>query len=568
MQNRLLEKVFEKRGYTDEYLRNINSVSKDKLKDIDKLSNRLKNIYDNQYKLVVLGDFDMDGICASVIGLSGFSELGFNVGLYAPTISRGYGFREQDILDLINQFPDVHTIITCDVGIDCHEGIRIAKEKGIDIIITDHHIQKSICNADVVVNPMRLDETYEHPHICGATVLYNCLMDYTDTYCTQYTKEQISRLRVFAGLGTISDSMPLLYDNRELVTDAVDILRLVYSYGNDFIVSNIQGCDLYRRTFYGLHHILKVFADMGKLQNRHSISEDFVGFYLAPMFNSIKRMSGDITKAFDVFFGNNLDIVYASINYLIDLNEERKQAVITHLDYIDNTHQPYSPYIYLCNADSGLLGLLAQQLIKRSGTPTLVLNTANGIHGSGRSPSWYPFLDKISHLDFCWAAGHNPAFGFGCDSEASLQKYVDFIKQDIKATTDSMKLSSVHTDDAYDFTIGYEYDDVDTDIDILLFVDYLHCLRRYKPFGSHFPVPTSLLKFRTEDAIFKTIGSNGQHLKIILPRNFAIYLWNESEKLELFKSAVELQAIGRLDDFKTDNYYEVSFKADDIVISV
>ena len=538
--NWLIEKTFENRGYTFDYIEEIDKADHAVLKDADVLCTRLYQIYLSGKHIVFIPDFDMDGIMSGVIGYSGLAELGFSVSLYLPNPKKGYGFDEEDVKRILAQYPDVEVIITGDVGISCYDGIDFAKQCGIEVLITDHHLQKAVSNADCIVDPMRMDETYAHPGICGAYVVYQCLQLYADTYCNRFVQEQIRRLRVFAGIGTISDSMPLLYENRQLVRDAIIIARLIYANGDDFIVNHIMGSDVYRRAFRGLYTMLNVFATMGKLSTTDSIDEDFFGYYLAPTFNSVKRIGDDMTRAFGVFFGSN---PVDDANYLYELNNERKTLVAQYFAELRQTDQPYAPYIYLSNAPGGILGLLAQQLLLESGVPTVVL-TQEGTkyRGSGRSPVWYPFLDRTEPAGF-YAAGHNPAFGIGVTDKRELKALYAFLAKDVSdvLSVTEMPDTTFHPD----FVIAHDGSG-DTVIDILLFVEYLQELSKYHPFGASFEPPHILLKFKPSDGEWSVLGGMKQHLKIRLAHGFEVLLWNQGNEISRKDSDAECHVVGKL----------------------
>lgn len=549
--NRLLKTTFDNRGYTPGYLKEINNPDKNKLKDLDVLCHALKDAHDKQKHIVMLGDFDMDGIMSSVTGFAGLAELGFRVSLFIPNPQDGYGFTAKTIGRLLIDYPDTDVILTCDVGISCHDGIAAAQMAGIQVLVTDHHKQSAECKADVVVNPMRMDETYSHPYICGAYVLYQCLEHYAELYCDVFTREQIARLRVFAGIGTVSDSMPLLYENRELVRDAISILKLIYADGDDFIVNNIMGHDVYRRAFQGLYKVLQGFADIGKIVDRKSISEEFMGYYLAPTFNSIKRMDGEMIKAFDVFFGTDPD---EAIGYLISLNEQRKVAVAEYYEKLKDDTQPYAPFLYFSEARPGILGLLAQKVMLETGSPTLVINK-DTMNGSGRSPEWYPFLDKVVSEGF-WAAGHNPAFGVGFTDKRELESMIAFLEKDVKEVYDSLDRSLLVS--GPDFVITSDGTG-DTGIDILLFAEYLHELKKYRPFGKGFEAPDILLKFKASDGIWSVMGRVKQHLKIQLAYGFTVLLWNQSPLLDLKDSNKDISVSGKLEMSEFNGRHTINF---------
>ena len=559
--NRLIEKMFENRGYTREYVRAINVPNDDKLLNVDELCARLKDIHDKNIQIVVLPDFDMDGIAAGTVGFAGLAELGFNVALFMPNPDDGYGFTDDTIMRLLNEYPDVGCILTCDVGITCYRGITTAKLCGVDVLITDHHKVQDDFNkmmkADVVVDPLREDDNYRLKGICGAYVLYQCLQHYANTYCSPFMQEQIRRLRVFAGIGTVSDSMPLLHENRQLVRDSVAICRLVYGDGTPWFVNAMLGNDVYRRAFYGLHVALAMFADLGKITKTADINEEFFGFYLAPTFNAVKRMSGDMSIAFGVFFGPNPN---DSMSELMSLNDQRKLMVAEYLEQIVNSHQSYAPYIYTTNAPAGILGLIATKLMAIDNEPKVVLRLdEKGYHGSGRSPVWYPFASRGLEEGF-FIAGHENAFGIGITDSREMKSLHAFLKKDVadvKAATD-MSLFGAPTPDFVIATDGTG----DTGIDITLFVEYLSELEGLRPFGSAFEAPYVKLEFMANEAEWTVLGSTKQHLKITLPYGFEVLCWNQSNKLSYGASGEKITVTGYLGKNEFRGRHTVNFVGD------
>lgn len=549
--NRLIKRTFENRGYTDEYIQEINNYSHDVLKDSDVLCQKLKNIHDEKKHLVIIPDFDMDGIMSGVCNFTGFAELGFVVSLFIPDPSDGYGFTKKTVKRLFKEYPTVEAVITCDVGITCYEGIDALKTLGVEVLITDHHLQEKALNADVVVDPNRLDETYSHPGICGAYVAYQILQQYADTYCDVYMQEQISRLRVFAGIGTISDMMPLLYENRKLVLDSVDICRLVYSDGDDFFVNAITGCDTYRRAFYGLFVTLNAFADAGKITDSDSIDEQFFAYYLAPTFNCLKRMNKDMANAFGIFFDADPS---EKANNLIMWNDERKTLEQEYMQRILSVAQPYAPYIYFTDAPAGFVGLIANKLMLVSGVPTLVVSQdGDGFSGSGRSPKWYPFVEKVLPEGY-HVAGHNAAFGVGFTDKRELDSYYAFIVKDV----DEVAKNLPEEREVFDFVIAQDGTG-DVGIDLFLFADYLQEIKKYRPFGQEFPAPNILLKFIPDECEWSLIGKAKQHIKIKLNYGFELLLWNQAQYQNMASSNEPMYVSGNLNVSKFNDVTTINF---------
>lgn len=558
--NRLIETMFSNRGITDisSFMSEIDKPECDILKDINTLSSYLHDIKEQQKHIVIIPDFDMDGIMSGVLGFAGLSLLGFRVSLFIPNPSEGYEITSDTIDRLISEQPDVDAILTCDVGISCIKGIDYAISKGIDVFVTDHHIQTQDMsfrnNARVIVDPMRCDESYSHPHICGAYVLYQCLYNYADTYCDVFVCEQIKRLRVFAGIGTVSDMMPILYENRSLVKDSVSICRLFYTAGLDFIDTALCGCDVYRRAFKGLFLSINIFDKMGVISYPDDIDETFFGYYLAPMFNSTKRMNGDMNRVFGVFFGPN---PLEDVDYMYELNLLRKQVVSEAYKSILSTNQPYAPFIYISDANEGVLGLLAAKLMGVNDTPTLVVRkTGFSYKGSGRSLNFYPFLSRVGSAGYS-VAGHNGAFGVMISDDRELISLYNYLKSDFNQVVNSLP-SDVLNKPTYDFVIATD-DSGDTNIDLMLFFEYLSELKRFAPFGVDFPPPSVLLKFNSSDGQWSIIGKMKQHLKIKLAYGFEVLCFNQADMFDLSDECCTCCVSGSLSVNEFNGKYTINF---------
>ena len=417
----LLKLTLERRGLDWSKYVEISNPDHADLLDIDKMADNLDEIYHNKEKIVILPDFDMDGVMSGVVLHAGLSELGFNSELFIPSSSQGYGFGPKDIDNLIQRHDGVKAIITCDVGVSAFDGVSYAKEKGLKVLVTDHHVpQSGHLVADSVVNPNRVDDTYSNKTICGAHVAWQVLDYYVRHKRNDWMLTQnIEHLRVFAGIGTVSDMMTLVYENRQLVNDSVTISRLLLGYDYETGVVSIDApvvpqffrnleanSNVYKNAFYGLSRLYYTYAkqDKPRIVTKRDITSIFYGFYVAPVFNALKRLGGDMWHAFGVFFDEPLK-QQKHIDVLFATNETRKELVESYMEQLrdeyDKGLQPLAPYIYTTDAPAGIVGLIATRLINESGKPTLVLsgNDMDGYHGSGRSPEWYAFNSNTVHYN-------------------------------------------------------------------------------------------------------------------------------------------------------------------------
>ena len=525
--NRLVDLLFERRGLTPEDLREINVADYDDLTNIDKICAELAIIRDTQEHIVIIPDFDMDGIMSATVGIAGMTELGFNVDLYYPNPSSGYGFDSTDIEKIVTKWPDTKAIITCDVGISCVDGIRAALLRGIKPLITDHHVEQEDTSprdmALAMVDPMALDSEYSHPGICGAFVLWQVLRKFAEVYGTAFQVDQIERLRVFAGIGTISDVMPVLYENRQLIRDSYAICRLVWNGGDASFVENLPGTDTYKNAFAGLFSVIALFFYEKKLTYMEDIDEQFFGFYMAPMFNSAKRMNGDMSRVYSIFTSGSPD---ADVRYLFDLNEQRKDLVAETYERMTNSVNAMAPYVYVVDALPGILGLLAMKFMSANEVPCLVLTPDGhgGYSGSGRSPEWYPFITNTLDINMM-RAGHEGAFGCGFENFKQLSDYYEFMATTIPTIKADLADDDVESD--VDLTIATDGSG-DTIVDITLFTEFLEEIDRYKPFGNAFPRPRFKLIFDADEAEWRRIGSEKTHLRLILPYGLVALAWNQA----------------------------------------
>ena len=581
--NHLIKSIMDNRGYTDEFLNDINTKSHRVPLYTDELCQKLKIYHDNQYKLVLVIDFDTDGLMTGIESFAGFAELGFNVALYFLDVNNGYGFRSFDIDNILVKHPDAKGILTGDVGITCFDGISRAKSLGLDVFVTDHHMPSMAAlrykDADIVVDPMTdvVESEIEDKEpdifggICGAHVMWKVLYHYAMYYTgddNAYMVSQINRLRVFAGFGTISDSMPLYYENRELVRDMINICKVVYPNSSDFVdsqsfINSIPGCEQYRRAFLGLYTLLDVFHEKNPaiFSAQNTIKEDFVGFYLAPTLNSIKRLHKCVELAYGVFFGPT---PRENMLKLYELNEERKAAVIKHMALIDSMNQEYAPYIYFTDAVGGLRGLLAQQLLDKHDCehPVIVVakNPDGSYSGSGRSPIWYKFLEYAVSKDW-WAAGHNPSFGFGTESELGLDALYDFLKKDVEIKRQAVLDNNLLVKSSPDYIVSMFGDNINFDIDII--DDYLINKEYLRPFGNGFEKPNGILRVNMNDVevqlIGKAVNSNNPelkpHVKLKLPMGVDVLCWNQGS---LFYDRLIKITPDKDDESHTAPYYIVN----------
>lgn len=563
----ILKLHLRKYGFDQEFLNTFEVPTDQKMQNFDALIDELRRCFETRERILVYTDFDVDGISCGVIGYAGLSELGFECELYKPLPALGYGMHNEDIDRILQLHPDCKTILTADVGINENNTIEYAHSKGLRVLVTDHHPAKRPCKAEISVNPQNFEETYPHPGICGAHVLWMVLFEYAQRYCNPVKIGDIWRLRMFAGIATVADSMPLLYENRQLVRDAISIAQYYYTYDINTmgIVPPVYSAP-YSMCFAGIVQLLKHFEDEGKIRKTSDISETFFGFYLVPMLNSCKRMDGDMNALYDIFFAQcvhaepeypDMPCVDNAISYIAELNNERKLIVdekfrevmqarehalsnapadtlmsfVTGYDEKALDKAKLGKYadcdVYIMDIGGGLCGLLATKVMNVTGKPCLVLykNEDGGYNGSGRSPAWFPFFDRMQQDKIIDVGGHNAAFGVRIHSDNELEKYRSYFHGVIENVYREV-MNDTPFDPYITLSLVDDYDACDFKYDEMMVRQFLSETELLHPYGMAFPE----VKFRVvipSDFYGEVFGSLNNHVKLVT-RDGTEFVWFSS----------------------------------------
>lgn len=536
----LLELYLARRGLTAESYDDLDDGRHGALLRADEMVRRLRGIHDSGEHIVVLPDYDMDGICSGVIGLAGLSQLGFNVSLFIPDPSKGYGFGEGEVDRLVREHPGVAHVITCDTGVREGPGCRRLAELGIDVLVTDHHMEDPDDNvrqwASVVVDPCCYDDPYRLKGICGAHVLWQVLAMYARAYGDAHDREAIMRLRVFAGMGTVSDVMPLEHENRQLVRDSVSISRLCWANGSTWYLSTFsECCQFYRSAMYGVHCVMAALSDARKLSSPQDIDEELFAFYVAPCFNSVKRLGLPMRMAFDVFFGTEQ---MSAAREIVKTNESRKRLERDTMRVIKGSDQRLAPFVYvLKDAKPGVLGLLAGSLQRLHNMPCVVVNKREdgSWSGSGRSPEWYRFYTRTRAVGFD-PRGHEVAFGFSCKDDAELFRLYAFLKEDVERVREETRLARERGElppaqPDYDFVID-DSGRGDTPIDTDAFEEFIEACDDFRPFGKGFEPPKALLRFKLAESDIRKLGKDRSHVKFVLREGFEVICFGQASVVD------------------------------------
>ena len=330
----------------------------------------------------LISDYDTDGLMSEVVKYLGLSLLKFsNLFISKRNIENGYEFSRDDIDNL----GDIEILITSDVGINCQDAIAYARQKGIMVIVTDHHLPNDLksLQADYIVN-YRLDNDFikGNTDVCGAYTVYQIFERYGQLYSGEFPDydkfmNDLVLLRHFAAMATVADSMPLLSINHYIVGEMLHFMNYITPMDkSDGIVQGVC-CDGFVQNVYNNFHI---FISGLAGQSYNDFDMTFLEYTVIPTVNSIKRMGADPMIFYQMLF-NSPETASENAGCLVELNEARKELVHRKMEELEETgnedgkyKQPFGKYIFMTTAPLGVVGLLAVNMMNKNGLPAVVLN--------------------------------------------------------------------------------------------------------------------------------------------------------------------------------------------------
>jgi len=370
---------------------------------MEKAVKRLATALYNKEKIGIFGDYDCDGITASVLLYEFFIQLGLSVFVYIPHREKeGYGMNQTGI-DYLHQ-KGCSLIVTVDCGISNINEVEYAKSLGIDVIVTDHHEQPHIIpDAYSVVDPKQKNCPFPFKHLAGVGVAFNLARGFRRFLIQSGYRGNI-RLKPYldlVALGTLGDYMPLLGDNRILVKAGIE--------------------EIYKQSRVGINALCS-FSSGNTIRSVQDIC-----FKLIPKINSASRMdSADISFKLLTSHEYSEALQYASL--LEELNKKRideekkifKDALDQLKGYIALNGDKNG---YVLSSDKwkkGLVGIIATKIMSEFGLP-VILFTIDGKdgYGSGRGPEDLNLLEVVKELEkhLITFGGHQSAMGLHISSE-------------------------------------------------------------------------------------------------------------------------------------------------------
>ena len=365
---------------------------------------RLRAAISAHEKILIYGDYDVDGTVSVVILKKAIELAGGQASFHVPhRLKDGYGMRA-DVIERAAAM-GVRLIVSVDTGIRATEVVRGARELGIDVIVTDHHLPEAeLPPALAVLNPNRRDCHYPDKNLCGAGVAFKLVHALLATL--PWPEEKLARmLKSFLKLvavATVADVVPLLGEN-----------RIIVKYG-------LQG--LHRVHNPGLRALLEV---SGMLDGRAPNARQ-VAFQIAPRINAAGRMD-DAQNVIRMFLTEDFETARALAKQLHSLNQERQQTeadivrlVLEECSQVPVTEDQAALVFSGPNWHRGVVGIVASRLVDRFCRPVFVLSVEDGeAQGSGRSITPFHLLEALESMPdlFSRFGGHRQAAGVSMPSE-------------------------------------------------------------------------------------------------------------------------------------------------------
>jgi len=412
----LIGKLLFSRGYSGDQVDKIINPKLSALKDpltilnMDKAVDRLVQAFKSKDKICIYADFDLDGASGLGILKQGLEHLGFqDVSFYQPRrLSEGYGFHPQAVEELKNL--GINLIVTVDVGITSHAAFLKAKELGVDVILTDHHLpSENLPEAYCIVNPNQKSDQSGLGYLCGAGVAFYLVRAlkrafYENPDLPKYDWDLKNLLDLFC-IGTLTDMVPLIEDNRVLVKHGMLALQNTQKPGLQALLSALD------------------------LAGRPLSSQD-ISIKFAPKLNALSRMESDILPV-HIYLEKNLNKAQSMVEQILKNNSTRQSlqadAESKAFDLLKNwSHQDFV-FVSSTEFHRGIIGLIATKLSQEYNRPAFVgsENSEGMIVGSSRLPSGFDssLVDALNYASETLNrfGGHSSAAGFELHSYKSDQ---------------------------------------------------------------------------------------------------------------------------------------------------
>jgi single-stranded-DNA-specific exonuclease len=397
------------------------------MRDMREAVARVLLAVERKEKILIYGDYDVDGTTSTVILKKALAIIGADVSYYIPErLKDGYGLRD----DAMQTAKDngYHLIISVDTGIRASQAVEHARSLGLDIIITDHHLPEAgLPRANAVLNPKRRDCLYPNKNLAGCGVAFKLAQALLAVTGNERFIESFIKI---AAIGTIADIVPLVGEN-----------RIIAKYG-------LAG--LNKPNNHGLRALLEVAGIAGK-----PVSCFDVGFRIGPRINAVGRMAG-ASAAVDLFDAPDLETAMRLAVAMNEQNMARQQAeadIVAQVMAEIERNQIHSHSRVAVIAGEGwhrgVIGIVASKVVERLHRPAIIISIEDGIgHGSGRSIPPFHLLDGLENCAdlFDRFGGHSHAAGLAIRADKIDELRARLNERASRVLTDEDLVPIIETD--------------------------------------------------------------------------------------------------------------------------
>mgnify|MGYP000106115390 CR=1 FL=1 len=490
------------------------------LKDMEKAVMLIQKHINAKNSIYVYGDYDVDGITSTSILVKILKACGANVAYYIPDrIDEGYGINKEAIDWIYERGGQL--IISVDTGITAIEQVAHAKNLGLDMIITDHHeCQEQIPKADAVINPKQSACNYPYKNLAGVGVTFKLAQALGKVYTID--EEFLVDLLEIAAIGTVADIVPLIDENRIIVSVAFERIRenLEKDQGNKGLKALL--------TLVGAHE--------------RPLTAGVIGFQIGPRLNAAGRL-GDAKRGVELFLTDSADKAMDIATELDIQNRKRQemeQQILEEADaIIQKTRNVENEAILVVASHGwhhGVIGIVASRLTEKYYRPTILLTIHEGIaSGSARSVEGFSIFDALMDSKdlFLKVGGHEMAAGMSLDEKniellrISLNQYA---QNNMSATTLIPKARVEHAACLKEVNVEL--------------IEELKCL---EPYGAGNQEPRFLLQGYVGQK--QLMGKEKKHFKMqfLQEENMVdVVAFNNAQYYEDVYSKTEIELIGTL----------------------
>ena len=473
--------------------------------DMDKAVNRLNRAMGAKEKIMVYGDYDVDGTTAVALVYKYHSNFYSNIDFFIPTrYEEGYGISSEIIDDFAEQ--GVKLVIILDCGIKANEEIAHAREHGIDFIICDHHVpDEELPQAVAILNPKIEGSTYPCPHLSGCGVGYKLMQAFAISNGIQQT--ELEGMLDLVAVSIAADIVPMVDEN-----------RIMAYYGLKRLNTNPN---------MGLRAIIRIC----NLTNREITISDVI-FKIGPRINASGRMQSG-REAVELLISKAIGDAYERAKAIDQYNRDRKELdkrITEEANAILSRRQESEAdrkTIVIFNKDwhKGIIGIVASRLTELYYKPVVVLTLANGLAtGSSRSVQGfdiYKAVDSTRDLleNF---GGHTYAVGLSLKEE-NIPEFTRRFEEYVAANILPSQLKPTFEIDAY-----LTFSEITP--------EFIGMLRRFNPYGPGNQKPVFCTRGVMDFGTSKLVGRQLEHIKLELVDDTSGKVFNgiAFNKAELF----------------------------------